>query len=1117
MQSKGALAQKLSQLPLTFERNEGQVSSPAKFIARGKNYKLLLGSAEAVFSVNSAIDIEHASPGANNPRSIRMQFAGANKNAAITGLEKSGATTNYFIGNNPEKWRTGIPSYRNIKVQNLYDGIDLLYYGKGTELEHDLIVAPKKDPAAIKISFAEAESLQVGHNGDLIVKAPAGELHLKKPKIYQKIGNSNRDIEGGYLLSASNEVGFHIGEYDANKPLVIDPVLEFSTYFGGNEEDVIIGIAVDPSGNIYVAGGTSSTDFPLKNPLQSALNPSLCGAAPNTFRCGSGFISKLNPAGNSLIYSTYFGGTGTGGEAVRTVAVDAQENVYLVGITTATDFPVTSGAYSTQYTAGTCPGFACREGFVAKLAPSGSALIYSTYLGAPGDSVAETATVDGLGQVYVTGTTSSTSFPTTPGTFQTTCTLLTPPAPQQCFVAFVTALNAAGSALVYSTYFGDNTTVNAIAVDANGSAVFAGSVTPGSLPLVNALQTQPAPGFFAKLKPDGSGLLFSSYLGGTVSGRAANQVAISGLALDSFGNIYMTGQTSSLNFPTTPGAFQETVTSTGGYFGFVTKIDKSGSAPLAYSTYLTGQAVVNPVSSTGTLGIAVDSAGQAYVIGATNQSDFPQMNSLLPSYAAAPCVNPGSFQCTHAFVSELNSQGTGLVFSTFLGGSNVDAGFAIAVDQSHAIYAAGDTNSTDFPVLNAFQATPGGGTSCPNSAPCFDGFVAKIQQPGLVASPGSLAFPLQLVGTQSTAQQITITNTSTQSIQILSVTTAGDFSENDGCIGTLSAGSSCVIHVFFSPTASGQRTGTLTLTDGGVGGPINISLTGQGSAPAASVSPDTFSFIPVSQGATEGPVPITLTSNGTAPLHISSVALSGTNPGDFSQTNNCVGTVLAVNATCTINVSFTPSAETARTATLVITDDAVVSTQSVALQGTGTAPFQVAPAANSSTTAAVTAGQTANYSLQLNPNKGFAGNVSLACSGAPTAAKCTVTPASVSVTSATAANISVSISTTGSSSALGPIRSLPFLDLRFYPAFAAWLVFLLLIWMNRTKDVARKLSASAILSVLAIFLFASGCGGGSTSITPPPQITPKGSYTITVNATANNLPTQSISLTLTVN
>jgi hypothetical protein len=1038
-----------------------------------------------------------------------MQFAGANKNAVITGFQESGAITNYFIGNSPEKWRTGIPSYRSVKVQNLYDGIDLLYYGNGAELEHDLVVAPKRDPAAIKISFAEAASLQVGQNGELIVKSAAGELRLKKPKIYQQIGDSNRVVEGGYLLSASNEVGFHIGEYDASKPLIIDPVLEFSTYLGGNDGDGVASIAVDSTGNIYVAGGTGSTDFPLKNPFQSTSNPSLCGTAPNAFRCGTGFIAKFNPAGNSLIYSTYFGGTGAGGEAVRTISVDAQGNVYAVGTTTAPDFPTTAGAFSTQYVGGQCQGFPCREGFVAKFAPSGSALVYSTYLGAAGDSVAVSAAIDGLGQAYVVGSTSSSSFPTTPGAFQTTCNVN----PSQiCIVAFVSVLNAAGSALVYSTYFGDNTTGDAIAVDANGSAVVAGSVPGSSLPLVNPLQSQPAGGFFVKLKPDGSGLLYSSYLGGAV-GSSGSQVVVGGLALDSFGNVYITGLTTSPNFPTTPGAFQETVIpSNFGEFAFVTKIDKSGSF-LVYSTYLTGQSTVNPYS--GTLGIAVDSSGRAYVVGTANQPDFPQVNSLLPAYAAGPCVNPGQFLCGHAFVSELNGQGTGLVFSTFLGGSNVDFGSAIAIDQFHSIYAAGDTNSADFPVVNAFQATFSGGT-CPNG-PCIDGFLAKIQQPGLVASPGSLAFPLQLVGTQSTSQSVTVTNTSTQSIQVLSITAAGDFSENDGCIGTLATGSSCVINAFFTPTAAGQRTGTLTLTDSGLGGPVSISLAGQGSAPAASVSPDTFTFIPVSQGATEGPVPITLTSNGTAPLHISSVALSGTNPGDFSQTNNCAGTALAVNATCTINVSFTPSAETARSATLVITDDALVPTQSVQLQGTGTAPFQVAPAANSSTTAAVTAGQTADYSLQLSPNKGFTGNVSLACSGAPTAAKCTVTPASVKLTSASAATISVSISTTGNASAPMFVRNTPFLDWRFYPAIAAWLVFLLIVRVSETNSVVRKLSAYAASGVFVILLFASGCGGGSTTTTPPPLVTPKGNYTITVSAAASNLPAQTISLTLTVN
>lgn len=412
-------------------------------------------------------------------------------------------------------------------------------------------------------------------------------------------------------------------------------------------------------------------------------------------------------------------------------------------------------------------------------------------------------------------------------------------------------------------------------------------------------------------------------------------------------------------------------------------------------------------------------------------------------------------------------------------------------------------------------------------APCCNGFVVTgnlsppINGPGAAIFPSSASAFSTTAGTTSAVQVFSIVNNGTQSLTINSISIVGtnptSFSQSNTCGASLSPDANCSVSITFNPTSAGTFTASLQVADNAAGSPQTLALSGTGVAPLPSVSlsPGSLTFNQIAEGVTEGPQTVTVTNTGTGPLHVSAVALGGPNPNDFSQANTCVGTPVAVSATCTVSVSFTPIAPGVRTATLTLKDDAQDATQNVSLQGTGTAPFQMTPTSVSSTSATVTAGQTAQYSLQLNPGTGFTGTVSLACTGAPTAARCSVSPASLNITNANAANFSVSISTTGNASAPMFVRNTPFLDWRLYPVIAAWLVFLLLIRVNETKSVVRKLSACAASCVFVILLFASGCGGGST--TPAPLVTPKGNYTITVSATANNLPAQTISLTLTVN
>jgi hypothetical protein len=566
--------------------------------------------------------------------------------------------------------------------------------------------------------------------------------------------------------------------------------------------------------------------------------------------------------------------------------------------------------------------------YIAKFDSSGAALDYATYLGSVGDNVVNqprSLAVDTSGRAFVIGTTTSTTFPTTGAVFQPNCGL-NPNAGMLCDTAFVSVLNPAGSALVYSTYLGGSGGENGIAIAVNGAgnAIVTGVTTSTDFPLKNPLQTQPSQGFFAELTPDGSGLVFSSYLGGS------NQVNPSSIALDANENIYLGGWTDGTDFPTTPGAYLTAIPSTlTGYYGFVTKIDSSGGA-LTYSSFLIGAASGTNQSSI-VEDIAVDSLGQAYVTGSTTQAGWPQVNSILPNFVGGTCSDPGQVECSHGIVTVLNTQGSALVFSTYLGGTNVDAGTSIAVDQFQSIYAAGETNSSDFPVANAFQPGYGGG-SCVNG-PCFDGFLAKLQIVPLSAAPIALTFS-QNVGSTSAPQNVKISNSSTQAIPITSVSTTAGFSQTNTCSTAIPAGSSCVASVSFTPAPAGAASGSLTVNFTGTGGTLSVPLAGTGTQPMAVVAPASLQFSSQAIGSPSAAQSVTLSNQGNGPLNISSIRVSG----DFSQTNNC-GTSAAAGSDCSVYVVFTPQAAGARNGQVTINDDASGIPQTISLTGTGSGPL----------------------------------------------------------------------------------------------------------------------------------------------------------------------------------
>jgi hypothetical protein len=682
---RASIEKSYGKLPLRFEVNKGQVDNAVKYLSRGSGYTLFLTSTEAVLSLRRGSLKKKEQMASRNPEAdesqqgandvIRLKLMGANPNPKITGVDELSGKNNYFIGNDPAMWRTDVSNYEKVKIEDVYPGIDLVYYGNQRQLEYDWIVRPGADPKTIHFVVDGKPNLKIDGQGDLLLNKQ-GDLGLNKPFIYQQRAGARVEIAGSYILLGKREVGFQLDKYDGSLPLVIDPVLSYSTYLGGNSTDQGLGVAVDSSGNAYVTGKTSSTDFPIENPFQA-----------NYIGGSDVFVTKLNASGNSLIYSTYLGGRGP--DDGFGISVDSFGNAYVAGYTWSFDFP-TVNAIQASYGGMT-------DAFVTKLNASGSALVFSTYIGGSDLEMAYRIALDSSGNAYVTGETASTDFPTA-NAFRASI--------RGTKDAFVTKLNAAGSTLIYSTYLGgDNIDWGCdIAADSSGNAYITGETESTNFPTANPLQASihgAQDAFITKLNAAGSALIYSTYFGSTGLDYGI------GIAVDSAGNAYVTGVTNFLDFPTV----NPIQASFGGgqKDAFVMKLSASGSS-LAYSTFLGGN------DTDYGFGIAVDSSGNAYVTGLTRSTNFPTVNPSQANHGGQVNHDRG---LDDAFIAKLNALGNALVYSTYLGGNNCDTGYAIAVDSSGNAYVTGWTSSSDFPTANAFQASYSGYYD--------DAFVTKIQ------------------------------------------------------------------------------------------------------------------------------------------------------------------------------------------------------------------------------------------------------------------------------------------------------------------------------------------------------------------------------------------------------
>ncbi len=652
-------------VPLHFEENHGQAAADARFIGRASGLRMEFDPSGASLLPS----------GTDSP--VRISFVGGR--ALPSGYDPTGGESHYLLGTDPAKWRRHIKHFRRVRYANLYPGIDLVFYGNGANLEFDFAVHPGADPGQIRLRFDGAGRLAVLRSGDLVIGSGKSTMRLAKPVIYQPLAAGNRAIEGSFRLGSDRTMAFQLGDYDRGAPLIIDPVVLTTTYWGGVSSDVISGVASDSSGNIYLTGHTTSTTLTTTvGAYKRALNP-------GDSDC---FVTKLNSTASTVLYSTFVGGTSP--DYARAIAVDSSGAAYITGSTIGF-FPITSGAYRQSPTE-------APETFAAKLDATGASLSYATYLGGAG--AGQGIAVDSSGNAWIAGFTYTPSFPVT---------LALQPVFSGGSDAFLLRLNPTGTGVSFSTFLGGRgeDQATAVAVDAAGDAYVTGFTSgQGFLVTGGAYQSTlsgSSDAFAAKVSPGGS-VTYSTYLGGILADRA------NAIAIDSAGNAYLAGHTSSTNFPVTSGAFQ---TSHGGgtWDGFITKLNAAGSA-LTYSTFLGGsgtclvQDLIRSHLCDSVLGIAVDSSGIAYLAGLAG-SGFPLLG--------APQSTAGG--AGDGFAAQLNATGTKLLYSTFVGGAGGDMLSAVALSSGIAVMG-GVTSSVNLPVSSgALRTTNAGG---------YEGFLTRL-------------------------------------------------------------------------------------------------------------------------------------------------------------------------------------------------------------------------------------------------------------------------------------------------------------------------------------------------------------------------------------------------------
>jgi hypothetical protein len=631
-------------IPIAFVENRGQVDKRVRYIGAGSEFRVWFEDRGLILQqARTVVAVSFQRPG------------GSGSNPVITAEDAIGASASYFRGSDPLRWQTGLPLFGTVRYTGVWPGVTLSYKADGRGMKAAYVVTPGADAESIRLRFDG--HAQIENDGKLRIRGNSGDFVEEKPLLYQSIRGQRVERAGGFQQFVDGSIGFWASGYDRDQPLVIDPSISFSGYFGGSSQDTITAVGVDAFNNIVIGGWTSSTDLPSAN-----------GARPHNGGGVDAFVASFLPDGGPLKYCTYIGGTGD--DRAFGLAIDKTSNVYLTGWTSSANFPV-AGAIQTHLSGS-------RDAFVAKVNSAGNVLVYSTYLGGSGVDVGNAIAVDATGSAVIVGDTTSTNLPATPNVVQ--------PRLAGSQDVFVARLSPAGNALTVLTYFGGSGLDHGSSIALNsGSQIFiAGYTWSTNFPILIAHQSKSGggqDGFLAKFSADGTALKHSTYLGG-LGGSVGAPEEVSAIAVSAAGDITVAGTTSSANFPVTPGAFQTTLS--GQTDGFVTRFDISWG--LVASTYLGG------ALSDGINAVACDFHVYCYVTGFTSSQDFPVRNPLQNS-------NAGGMD---AFVLKLNTS-LQPVFGTYLGGSGSDAGNAIAVDAETSIIVAGQTGSWDFPVSGSLM------------------------------------------------------------------------------------------------------------------------------------------------------------------------------------------------------------------------------------------------------------------------------------------------------------------------------------------------------------------------------------------------------------------------------
>ena len=907
---------KVASLPAVFEKNMGQAPSSYRFLSRH-------ASVETLFS-NSGVEV--LLPDSNNGHSwVSFRLLGGRPDVVPEARNPLPSVSNYLLGPDPSRWIRGIRNYEEVVYAAIYPGVDLVFHANGDTMENDFRISPGAEADQVRFSIVGADKISLTSAGNLEISLSNGKLVFQKPIAYQESSRGQQTVESRFVLNPDDSVQFRLGTYDRNRELVIDPVFSFSTYLAGNSADNPTSITSDSSGNVYVTGYTYSLDFPIENGVQ----PTPSGS-PNVF------ISKLDPTGHTLLYSTYLGGSSRNyGNAI---AVDSHGNIIVAGTSSSNDFPHVAAV----------PALTCEGNndcyFIASLKPDGSAFNYAGLIGGiegtdvqTGESGSGVLALDASGNAYLASVTDDSNFELTPSTLSKTV----PGYPYNS--TFVLKVGTTG-ALVYSTIIPGRNPESSIpyvnvfipagiSVDINGQATIAGTAGPGLPATVGVIQptfpndlnvANATAGFVLQLNATASAIKYATYVPGTDT--------IGGFAVDKLGNAYVTGATSETTLPVSTNAYQKTLKvgqNCTCNSGFLVKLNGSGTKILA-ATYLEGTPSAGNAGTSFT-GIALDSHSNVFVGGMTGSTDFPLVNPFVSQWVYGETISD-------MIIAGMTPDLSSVIFGSFL--SSTDQVFpasqfsAIAVDHQDNLILAGKTDTTDFPTTpGSFQPVP------PNQA--RHSFIAKLNMatpaPSVCVDSWSLNLGLVPAKTSST-QTLHLKNCGNAALDIASLVSSATTVKATETCGTIQSGTTCPISVTYSPIDASPVQGTIVLKDNAVISPQIVSFSGQGGAGQLSPSSGSIDFGHLLVNTSGVGKPLFFSNTGNASLVIKSASVNG----DFSITqNSCIGTFQPGNF-CVITVKFSPKAAGIRTGTLSIaSNDPVHSIAGLSLRGTGDTAYTV--------------------------------------------------------------------------------------------------------------------------------------------------------------------------------